>query len=126
MPIGKRVCESPPVPTVSGSVRRFNQLWMTPSPGRSETPPRVVKKPPSVLCVLMSTGIGYGARQKDCITRSAEKPRQARILQFVARHRAGGVLRPDRRHSRLAVGFGTDALPSGRPQARPTIFCAKV
>ena len=25
MPIGKRVCESPPVPTVSGRIRRFNQ-----------------------------------------------------------------------------------------------------
>jgi hypothetical protein len=36
MPIGKRVCESPPVPTVSGSSRRFSQEWMTPSPGRSE------------------------------------------------------------------------------------------
>ena len=40
MPIGKRVWESPPVPTVSGSRRRFSQEWMTPSPGRSDTPPR--------------------------------------------------------------------------------------
>ena len=33
MPIGKRVCESPPVPTVSGNSRRLSQLWITPSPG---------------------------------------------------------------------------------------------
>jgi hypothetical protein len=32
--IGKRVWLSPPVPTVSGSSRRFSQEWMTPSPGR--------------------------------------------------------------------------------------------
>ena len=34
MPIGNRVWESPPVPTVSGSSMRFSQLWMMPSPGR--------------------------------------------------------------------------------------------
>jgi len=34
MPIGKRVCESPPVPTVSGSSMRLSQEWMMPSPGR--------------------------------------------------------------------------------------------
>ena len=39
--MGKRVWESPPVPTVSGSSRRFSQEWMTPSPGCSETPPRL-------------------------------------------------------------------------------------
>ena len=33
MPMGKRVWESPPVPTVSGSSMRFSQEWMTPSPG---------------------------------------------------------------------------------------------
>ncbi len=33
MPMGKRVCESPPVPTVSGSSIRFNHEWMMPSPG---------------------------------------------------------------------------------------------
>ncbi len=48
MPIGKRVCESPPVPTVSGSSMRFSQLWMMPSPGRRETPPRVMMKSGSV------------------------------------------------------------------------------
>src|SRR3546814_10522150 len=37
IPIGKRVWESPPVPTVSGSNMRFNQLWMMPSPGRRDT-----------------------------------------------------------------------------------------
>jgi hypothetical protein len=33
MPMGKRVWESPPVPTVSGSSMRLSQLWMMPSPG---------------------------------------------------------------------------------------------
>ncbi len=58
MPIGKRVCESPPVPTVSGSSMRFSQVWITPSPGRSETPPRVMMKSGSVWWVLTSTGFG--------------------------------------------------------------------
>jgi hypothetical protein len=81
MPMGKRVCESPPVPTVSGRHMRFSQLWMTPSPGRSEMPERVVMKPGRVRWVLMSTSFGYAAVwQKDCMTRSAEKPRQARSL----------------------------------------------
>ncbi|CSC60621.1 Uncharacterised protein [Vibrio cholerae] len=44
IPNGKRVCESPPVPTVSGSSMRFNHEWITPSPGRSETPPRFMMK----------------------------------------------------------------------------------
>jgi hypothetical protein len=33
MPMGKRVCESPPVPTVSGSSMRLSHEWMIPSPG---------------------------------------------------------------------------------------------
>jgi hypothetical protein len=58
MPIGKRVCESPPVPTVSGSSRRLSQLWITPSPGRSATPPRLLMKGGSSRCILASTGLG--------------------------------------------------------------------
>ena len=58
MPIGKRVCESPPVPTVSGSSIRLSHEWMTPSPGRSETPPRFMMKSGSVWCVTTSTGLG--------------------------------------------------------------------
>ena len=42
MPIGKRVCESPPVPTVSGNNMRLSQEWITPSPGRREIPPRLL------------------------------------------------------------------------------------
>ena len=57
MPIGKRVCESPPVPTVSGSMR-FSHEWITPSPGRSAIPPRVLMKFGSVWCVFTSTGFG--------------------------------------------------------------------
>ncbi len=58
MPTGKRVCESPPVPTVSGSSMRLSQLWITPSPGRSEMPPRLLMKAGSSWWVLTSTGFG--------------------------------------------------------------------
>ena len=58
IPNGKRVCESPPVPTVSGSSMRFNQLCIMPSPGRSDTPPRFIIKSGSVCCVSISTGFG--------------------------------------------------------------------
>ena len=58
MPMGKRVCESPPVPTVSGSNRRFSQLWMMPSPGRSATPPRLLMKAGSSRCIFTSTDLG--------------------------------------------------------------------
>ena len=44
MPIGKRVWLSPPVPQVSGKSKRLSQLWITPSPGRNATPPRLVIK----------------------------------------------------------------------------------
>ncbi len=56
--MGKRVWESPPVPTVSGSNRRLSQLWMTPSPGLSDTPPRWVMKGGSSRWVNTSTGLG--------------------------------------------------------------------
>src|SRR4029453_15989396 len=66
-------------PTVSGSSRRFSQEWMTPSPGRRLTPPRVEMKVGSSWCVFTSTSLGYAALwQNDCMTRSAEKPRQAK------------------------------------------------
>ena len=70
---------SPPVPTVSGSSSRLSQLWITPSPGRSEMPPRVLMNSGSSWCIFTSTGFGYAAVwQNDCITRSALKPRHAR------------------------------------------------
>ena len=50
IPIGKR--------TVSGSSIRFSQEWITPSPGRSDTPPRFIIKSGSVWCVVTSTGLG--------------------------------------------------------------------
>ena len=56
--MGKRVCESPPVPTVSGRSIRLSHEWMIPSPGRRDTPPRVMMKSGSVACVLTSTGLG--------------------------------------------------------------------
>ncbi len=58
MPIGKRVCESPPVPTVSGSSRRLSHEWMTPSPGRNATPPRLLMKLGSSRCIFTSTALG--------------------------------------------------------------------
>jgi len=52
---------------------------MTPSPGRSATPPRALMKPGSSRCMRTSASFGQAAVwQKDCITMSAEKPRQAR------------------------------------------------
>ena len=57
-PIGKRVWESPPVPMVSGRMRRFSQEWMTPSPGLRATPLRSVTKPGRLLCILTSAGLG--------------------------------------------------------------------
>ena len=58
MPMGKRVCESPPVPTVSGSSMRLSHEWMMPSPGRSTTPPRVRMKSGRSCCNWMSIGFG--------------------------------------------------------------------
>ena len=58
MPIGKRVWLSPPVPQVSGKSRRFNQLWITPSPGRNEIPPRFVINGGNSCWVRISTGFG--------------------------------------------------------------------
>ena len=78
MPIGKRVCESPPVPTVSGSRRRFSHEWMTPSPGRSGTPPRCSTNAGSELCIFTSAGFGYAAVwQNDCMNIGAWNLRQA-------------------------------------------------
>ena len=47
--------------TVSGNNMRFNQEWIIPSPGRRDTPPRVMMKSGSVCCVSISTGFGYAA-----------------------------------------------------------------
>ncbi len=59
MPMGKRVWESPPVPTVSGSSRRFSQVWMMPSPGRRETPAAGGHEAAAgCACTLTSTGLG--------------------------------------------------------------------
>jgi hypothetical protein len=56
MPMGKRVCESPPVPSVSGKSILFSQLWMMPSPGRRDTPPRLRMKSGREWWVTTSTG----------------------------------------------------------------------
>mmetsp|Transcript_63781 Transcript_63781/g.195034 ORF Transcript_63781/g.195034 Transcript_63781/m.195034 type:complete len:403 (+) Transcript_63781:508-1716(+) len=124
MPMGKRVCESPPVPTVSGRSMRFNQEWMMPSPGRSDTPPRSRMKSGRVWWVTTSTGFGYAAVwQKDCITRSAEKPRQARSLS------SSRVIGPVVSWLPTVVILGSRYMPGstpGRPQAFATIFCASV
>ena len=122
--MGKRVCESPPVPTVSGRSMRLSQLWMTPSPGRSETPPRLRMKSGRVWCVTTSTGLGYAAVwQKDCMTRSEEKPRHARSLS------SSRVIGPVVSWLPTVVIFGSQYVPGAipsTPHALPTIFCASV
>ncbi|MNU98811.1 hypothetical protein D3C71_889300 [compost metagenome] len=125
MPMGKRVWLSPPVPTVSGVSRRLSQLWITPSPGRSETPPRLAMNSGSSWCILTSTFLGYAAVwQNDCMTRSAEKPRQAR--SFSSSRVIGPVVSCEPTEVILGSQYvpGRTPWPSGRPQARPTIFCA--
>mmetsp|Transcript_26110 Transcript_26110/g.68535 ORF Transcript_26110/g.68535 Transcript_26110/m.68535 type:complete len:245 (-) Transcript_26110:1065-1799(-) len=127
MPIGKRVCESPPVPTVSGSSMRLIHEWMMPSPGRSDTPPRFMMKSGSVCCVSTSTGLGYAAVwQKDCITRSAEKPRHAR--SFSSSRVMGPVVSCDPTVVIEGSQYcpGRTPWPAGSPHALPTIFCASV
>mmetsp|Transcript_23809 Transcript_23809/g.80314 ORF Transcript_23809/g.80314 Transcript_23809/m.80314 type:complete len:245 (+) Transcript_23809:117-851(+) len=124
MPMGKRVCESPPVPTVSGKSMRLSHEWMMPSPGRSETPPRVRMKSGSVACVTTSTGLGYAAVwQNDCMTRSAEKPRQARSLS------SSRVIGPVVSCEPTVVISGSQYAPGATPrtpQALPTIFWPSV
>mmetsp|Transcript_8371 Transcript_8371/g.19813 ORF Transcript_8371/g.19813 Transcript_8371/m.19813 type:complete len:221 (+) Transcript_8371:1165-1827(+) len=124
MPMGNRVCESPPVPTVSGISMRFSHEWMMPSPGRRLTPPRVRMKSGRVWCVTTSTGLGYAAVwQKLCMTRSAEKPRQARDLS------SSRVMGPVVSCDPTVVMAGSQYWPGTTPetpQACPTIFCARV
>mmetsp|Transcript_66930 Transcript_66930/g.134904 ORF Transcript_66930/g.134904 Transcript_66930/m.134904 type:complete len:212 (+) Transcript_66930:489-1124(+) len=127
IPIGKRVWLSPPVPTVSGSSMRLSQLWMMPSPGRSDTPPRLRMKSGKVWCVTTSTGFGYAAVwQKLCITRSALKPRQARSLS--SSRVMGPVVSWDPTVVMRGSQYwpGSTPSPSPSPQALPTIFCASV
>ena len=110
MPIGKRVCESPPVPTVSGSSMRFSHEWITPSPGRSEMPPRVLMNSGSVWCVFTSTGLGYGGVAERLHHQVGREAQAGQVLQLVAGHGAGGVLATDRGHLRFAVGARAHAL----------------
>ncbi len=83
----------------------------------------------SVWWVFTSTGFGYAAVwQNDCMTRSAENPRQARSFS------SSRVIGPVVSCEPTEVIFGSQYAPgrmpgctpstSGRPQARPTIFCA--
>ncbi len=81
----------------------------------------------SSRCILTSTGFGYAAVwQNDCMTRSAEKPRQARSFS------SSRVIGPVVSWLPTVVILGSQYVPgrmpwpSGRPQARPTIFCASV
>ena len=58
IPIGNLVWLSPPVPTVSGKSILFNQEWMMPSPGLSETPPLFMINSGRECWVSISTGLG--------------------------------------------------------------------
>ena len=110
MPIGKRVWESPPVPTVSGSSRRFSQEWMTPSPGFRGTPPRSMMNFGQGL-VHLHVGrfrIGRGVAERLHEHRRQELE-AGEFFQLVGGHRAGGVLGADGGHLRLAGGAGQDA-----------------
>mmetsp|Transcript_18752 Transcript_18752/g.50907 ORF Transcript_18752/g.50907 Transcript_18752/m.50907 type:complete len:214 (-) Transcript_18752:1204-1845(-) len=123
-PSGKRVWESPPVPTPSGTSMRFSQEWMMPSPGRRATPPRSWKNLGNVLWVVTSTGLGYAAVwQNDCITKSAEKPKQAK--SFSSSRVIGPVVSWEPTVVMRGSQYSPGCTPS-LPQALPTIFCAKV
>ena len=116
MPMGKRVWESPPVPTVSGSSRRFSQEWMMPSPGRRETPPRVGDEAAAGSCVRLDVhrlGIGGGVAERlhDQVGGEAQA---GQVLQLVAGHGAGGVLGAHGGHLGLAIGAGPHALAFGQ------------
>ena len=88
---------------------------MTPSPGRSEMPERGGDEARQGAVGLdvdqLRIGRGVTERLHDEVGGEAEA---GQILQFVARHRTGGVLRPHGGHLRLAVGIGTDALAFGQ------------
>mmetsp|Transcript_20800 Transcript_20800/g.38877 ORF Transcript_20800/g.38877 Transcript_20800/m.38877 type:complete len:246 (+) Transcript_20800:791-1528(+) len=124
IPMGKRVWESPPVPTVSGTSMRLSHECIIPSPGLSETPARLRMKSGRVWWVVTSTGLGYAAVwQNDCMTRSAEKPRQARSFS------SSRVMGPVVSWDPTVVISGSQYCPGrtpGTPQACPTIFCARV
>ncbi len=110
IPIGKRVWESPPVPTVSGSSIRFSQEWNDAVTRTQRHTARFIMKSGSVWCVFTSTGFGYAAVwQKDCITRSAEKPRHARSFSS---SRSSGRWCPGtyRSHFRFTVRARTNAF----------------
>ena len=122
-PIGKRVCESPPVPTVSGSSMRLSQLWMMPSPGRSETPPRLRMKSGSVWCVTTSTGRVRG-RVAERLHHEVGREAEAREVMSSSR-----VIGPVVSCEPTVVILGSQYWPGrtpGRPHATPTIFCASV
>mmetsp|Transcript_34311 Transcript_34311/g.98061 ORF Transcript_34311/g.98061 Transcript_34311/m.98061 type:complete len:242 (-) Transcript_34311:316-1041(-) len=123
-PRGKRVCESPPVPTWSGSSILLSQEWMMPSPGLRATPPRSAMNLGSVLCVSRSTGLGYAAVwQNDCIVRSAEKPKQAR--SFSSSRVIGPVVSWEPTAPICGSQYSPGTTPA-LPQALPTSFCASV
>jgi len=128
MPIGKRVWLSPPVPTVSGSSMRLSQLWMTPSPGRSADAAAVADELGQLAVHLhvhrLRVGRGVAERLHHQVGTEAQA---GQVLQLVAGHRAGGVLRADAWSSsaRSRCRGERPGLPAGR-QARPTIFCASV
>ena len=125
MPIGKRVCESPPVPTVSGSNMRFNQLWIMPSPGRSETPPRFMMKVwQGVLSVdIYGLGIGRGVTERlhgQVGMKSPGKP------DLSVHHGSLDRWCPVSPQWSLWVRNRCRGESPSTPQALPTIFCARV
>ena len=88
MPMGKRVCESPPVPTVSGSSMRLSQLWMMPSPGLAASHAAARADEVGQLVVHLHVhGLGVGSGVAEGLHHQVGAEAQAsQVLQFVAGH----------------------------------------
>jgi hypothetical protein len=94
MPMGKRVWLSPPVPTVSGSSMRLSQLWMMPSPGRSGHTAAGADEVGQLVVHLHVHGLRISRGVAERLHHQIGAEAQAgQVFEFVAGHRAGGVLR---------------------------------
>ena len=82
--MGKRVWESPPVPTVSGRSRRFNQEWITPSPGLRSDLPRAAQTSPRLA------GMG-GVYCEDCDIAEVSTPELDDVVRLEDRYGRAGT-----------------------------------
>jgi len=106
MPIGKRVCESPPVPTVSGSSRRFSQLWMTAVAGAQRHAAAGGDEFGQVLVHLHVGRLRIGRGVTEGLHEHRRLELQAgEFGQLIGVHRPGGILGTDGGH------LGSQAVP---------------